>query len=228
MFRRIVCCLSLTLVLTGLPAQEIVDRKLTSFSEIVVSDRISVRLVKSTTESASIKVQGVQPSSVKTEVTDNTLMIQMHGEPFNKRKVIITLNYMNIKAITVNGGAEVSTIGLLKTDTLTVDLKSGGMLYLDADIGYLKGIIAESALLNAEGYANEQNILVVTSGTLSAFELESEKIKVRASSGGKAKIFVENELDAEASSNGFISFKGNPSVINRKVNSGGTISVYEP
>jgi hypothetical protein len=51
---------------------------------------------------------------------------------------------------------------------------------------------------------------------------------VKASSGGKAKINVENELDAEASSKGFISYKGKPVKINRIVSSGGTISVYEP
>jgi len=228
MFKEIAICLSLTLFPTKLNAQESVDRELPSFSRISVSDKILVRLTRSASESASIKTQGIPASSVQTEVTGNTLTIQIHGEPFTRKKVMVTLNYININTISVNGGAEVSTANLFKADTLTIDLKSGGMLYLDADIEYLTGKIIEGAILNAEGYTTEQNIVVATYGTLSAFELESEKIKVRASSGGKAKIFVESELDAEVSSNGFISYKGNPSIINRKVNSGGIITVYEP
>lgn len=228
MLREIAICLAFTLFTANIQAQESVNRELPSFSKISVSDKILVRLARSASESVIIKTQGVPASSVQTEVKGNTLTIQVHGEPFTKKKVMLTLNYVSIDAISVSGGAEVSTVNLFKADTLTVDLKSGGMLYLDADIDYLTGKITEGAILNAEGYATEQDIIVATYGTLSAFELESEKINIRSSSGGKAKVFVESELDAEVSSNGFISYKGNPSAVNRKVNSGGTITVYEP
>jgi hypothetical protein len=228
MFRNILLYTSLTFLFATLPAQESVIRNLNPFSNLEVSDRVIVRLVQDIKESANIKVQGINASSVKTDVMGNTLTISVYGEPFTKKKVIVTLNYVKINTITVNGGADVSTVSLFKADSLTVDLKSGGMLYLDADIGYLTGKVIEGAILNAEGYAIEQNIVVATSGTLSAFNLESEIIKVKASSGGKAKINVEKVLDAEAISKGFVSYKGNPSKINRIVNSGGTISVYEP
>jgi hypothetical protein len=228
MVRKFFFFLFSVLFLSALCAQEPENRPLGSFTRLIVGDKIIVRLVKSDLESALIQTQGINSSAVKTEIAGNTLDISIYGEPFTKKKVMITLHYSRIISIAVNGGAEVNTSSLLKTDTLFVDLKSGGMLFLDADIGYLSGKVIEGALLNAEGYATEQNIVVATSGTLSAFDLESEKIKVKASSGGKAKINVENELDAEASSKGFISYKGKPVKINRIVSSGGTISVYEP
>lgn len=228
MFRKIFIIISSVFFLTALCAQESPKRDLNSFSKLVVGDRIIVRLVKAEKESATIQTQGIDASSVKTEISGNTLNIRIYGEPFTKKKVMITLNYVRLTSITVNGGAEVNTSSLFKTDTLFIDLKSGGMLYLDADIEYLSGKIIEGAILTAVGYATEQDIVVATSGTLSAFDLESEKVMVKASSGGKAKINVETELDAEASSKGFISYKGKPSKINRIMNSGGTISVYEP
>jgi hypothetical protein len=228
MFRKIFIILSSVFCLTPLYAQEPITRDLSSFSKLTVGDRIIVRLVKSSKESALIQAQGIDASAVKTEVSGNALDISIYGKPFTKKKVTITLNYVKLTSIMVNGGAEVSTSSLFKTDTLFVDLKSGGILYLDADIEYLSSKIIEGAILSAEGYATKQDVVVATSGTLSAFELESEIIKVKASSGGKAKINVETELDAEASSNGFISYKGSPSKINRIVNAGGTISVYVP
>jgi hypothetical protein len=228
MCRKIFIIITYVFFLTTLCAQESTQRILNSFSKLVVGDRIIVRLVKAESESASIQTQGIDASAVKMEISGNTLNIRIFGKPFTKKKVMITLNYTKLTSIIVNGGADVTTSSLFKTDTLFVDLKSGGMLYLDADIGYLYGKVIEGAILNAEGYAVEQDIMVATSGTLSAFNLESEKVTVKASSGGKAKINVEKELDAEASSKGFISYKGNPSKINRIVNSGGTITVYEP
>lgn len=228
MFKRLLIILSSVFFLSALSAQESTTRDLNSFSKLIVGDKIIVRLVKSEKESAVIQTQGVSASSVKTEISDNTLDIRMQGEPFAKKKVTITLNYVLLKSISVNGGADVSTTSLLKSDTLFIDLKSGGMLLLDADIKYLTGKIAEGAILDAEGYAIRQDIVVTTSATLSAFGLESEIIKVKAVTGGKAKINVETELDAEASSKGYISYKGNPAKINRIMNSGGTITVYEP
>jgi len=211
-----------------LPAQTNIDRNLEAFGKIVVENKILVRLVKSDHESAQIKVQGIDADAVKTVVSGGTLNISVYGEPFTRKKIMVTLEYININSIVAFNGAEVSTTSLVKADTLHVDLKSGAMLYLDADIGYLSSKIIEGALLNAEGYATIQEATVATSGTLSAFDLESDMIKIKATTGGKAKINVEKELDAEAGSKGFISYKGNPLKINRNANSGGSIVVYEP
>jgi len=228
MYKTLILSLAFLSVTHAISAQTSADRKLEAFRKIVVGDKVIVQLVKADQESAQIKVQGIDATAVRTEVSDNTLNISVVGEPFTRKKVIVTLNYVDINSIAVNNGAEVSTSSLFKTDTLNVDLKSGGMLYLDADIGCLISKITEGALLNAEGYATVQEATVSTTGTLSAFELESDRITVKATTGGKAKIFVEEELDAEASTKGFISYKGNPSKIKRTANSGATIVIYEP
>ena len=209
-------------------SQTVNERKLEPFNKVVAGDKIIVQLLKSDHESAVIKVQGIDASKVKTEVSGGTLTLSIYGEPFTKKKVMVTVNYKNINSIVVNNGSEVSTGNLLKADTLTADLKSGGVLYLDADIGCLIAKIAEGGLLSAEGYATSQDVTVTTLSTLSAFELESDKIKIKAVSGGKAKINVEEELDAEASSNGYITYKGNPAKLKQTANSGGSIVVYKP
>jgi hypothetical protein len=215
-------------VFFSLLAQESAERKINTFTKLVVTDRINVRLVKADTESVFIKAQGIKASSVQTEVIDQVLTVRIYGEPFTKKKVTVILNYNNIKSITVNGGADVSTTTPFKADTLNVELTSGGMLYLNADISFLTGKINEGALLTAEGRVNHQDLTVSTSATLSAFNLISEIATIKASLGGKVKINVVKELHAEASSNAFISYKGNPIINNSKVTSGGTITAYKP
>jgi hypothetical protein len=225
---RIITGILLGLSVLGLNAQSPVKRDLQPFSKLVVGDKIIVRLVKAEKESAQIQVQGIDESAVKTEITGDELEISVYGEPFTRKKIMVTLNFVHLTSITVTGGADVTTTSLLKTDQLRVDLKSGGMLYLDADIGTLSGKLVEGALLTAEGYATNMDLTVSTTATLSAYDLECETVTLKATSGGKAKINVETVLNAEAISKGFISYKGNPSKINRNVVSGGTISIYEP
>jgi hypothetical protein len=228
MFRKMLLLLvSLLLTYTAF-TQEPVNRELTPFSKLVVGDRIIVRLVKSDKESATIQAQGINASAVKTDISGNILNISIYGEPFTKKKVLVTLHFVKLSDIEVNNGADVSTASLFKSDSLHVELKSGGILYLDADVEHLSGRIAEGSILSAEGYATRLDMVVSTTATLSAFDLESEVAKIKAIAGGKAKINVESELDAEVGSKGFISYKGKPGKINRIVNSGGSITEYQP
>lgn len=217
--------LGLSSVILAQPDQE---RKLDPFKKIVVGDRIIARLVKSDHESAQVRVQGIEPDAVRTRVSNGTLDLSVYGEPFTRKKVMVTVYFISLNSISVNNGAEVSTGSLFKADTLYVDLKSGGMLYLDADIGCLISKIIEGGLLQAEGYATVQESTVASTGTLSAYDLESDRIIIKVITGGKAKINVEEELDAEANSKGYISYKGTPAKLNRTTNSGGSIVVYEP
>jgi len=228
MYKKLFILLSITFLFNNLYSQEPVKRDLGSFTKLEVGEKIIVRLIKAEKESALISAQGIDPSAVKTDISDNTLKISIYGESFTKKKVIVTLNYRKLTSIIVTGSADVTNNALLKTDSLYVDLKSGGMMNLDLDVKLLQGRIQEGATYTASGYADALDMIVATSGTLSAFELESENAKVKATSGGKAKINVENELNAEVASKGYISYKGNPKKVNKLVNSGGILTPYQP
>jgi hypothetical protein len=228
MFKPCFFAIPALLVSLAISGQTLNERKLEPFNKVIAGDKIIVQLLKSDHESAQIKVQGIDASKVKTDVSGGTLTLSIYGESFTKKKVMVTVNYKVISSITVNNGSEVSTGNLFKADTLKVDIKSGGVLYLDADLGCLIAKVIEGGLLSAEGYATSQDVTVASLATLSAFDLESDKIKIKAITGGKAKINVEEELDAEASSNGYITYKGNPAKLKRTANSGGSIVVNKP
>ncbi len=198
------------------PAQESSARLIAPFNRLVVADRMTVQLSRADRESATVSAEGIDPSGIQTIVENNTLKIMFSETTFAKKKVMVNLSFREIREMEIHNGAEVITGSLFKADSLTVTLKSGGMLYLDADIQYLKSTVTEGGLLTAEGYATQHDITVATYATVSAFDLESEIINVKASSGGKAKINAESELNAKTSSGGFVSYKGDPAVKNLK------------
>src|SRR5512145_122118 len=82
-------------------AQNPVKRDVEPFSKLKVEDRIIVRIVKAEKESALIQVQGIEESAVKTENEGTTLKISIYGEPFTKKKVMVTLNYVTLTDIEV-------------------------------------------------------------------------------------------------------------------------------
>ena len=208
-------------------SQESEVRLLEPFNKINVEDKILVQLIKADEESLEVKARGIDVQRVKSTITDNTLKLYIEVPPYKYGKVNIILKFRQLNEIMASGVAEVSSVSLLKMDTLLVNLRSGGKAYLDLDIQHLESRIAEGALLSAEGYAVSQNAYITTSGTLSAFNLESDIVNVRAVSTGKAKIYVDREFTGLASTKGYIGYKGEPVKIDKKVYTGGEIVKFE-
>jgi len=198
-------------------AQKDETRSLAPFTKIDISDKVLVQLVKAEEESMEIKAQRTEAARVLTDVTDNTLKIRIEVPPQNYGKVNIILKYRQIDEIKVSNMAEVSSASLINTDTLHVNLKSGGKAYLDLDIKHLDSRITEGAVLSAEGYAVSQTAFVATSGALSVFNLESDIVEVKAVTGGIAKVYADKSLVADSQTGGYISYKGDPAeaIINR-------------
>ncbi len=208
--------------------QDAATRDLDHFTGILVKNGILVQLVKAEKEHAEIKVQEIEVSDVITEISDGLLVIRYHAPGFAKPKVMVKLYYRELVSIMGSGQSEVSTVSLMKQDSLTVDLETGAKVYLDLDVKYLKSSVTEGAVISAEGYAVKQDAFAATGATLSLFDLESDEIKVKVTTNGKAKLNVEKTLTAEASTGSYISYKGNPEVKNFKTSIGGKIEQYKP
>jgi hypothetical protein len=207
--------------------QDTVNRELPAFNALQVSTKIILQLHRADRESVTIRAEGIDPQQIQTTVENNILKIGLAGTASGKHKVIVDLNYKEIREMDIRSDADVITASLFKADSLSVILKFGGSLYLDADLVYLKSHVTGGGLLTAEGYATRQDIYVSSRSTVSAFKLESEIIRIEASSGGKAKISVDSELDAKATTGSYISYKGNPAKKNITASPGSEVVVYE-
>jgi len=204
-------------------SQDTINRELAPFTTLQVTDNITLQLIRAEKESVTIRADGFDPQQVQTTVENNTLKIGLAGTIYGKQKAMVNLYFKEIREIDIRNNADVITTSLFKADSLTVTLKLGGSLYLDADLKYLKSNVTGGGLLTAEGYAVWQDIFVSSRSTVSAFELESEIIHIEATSGGKAKISVDSELDAKATTGSYISYKGNPAKKNINASPGAEV-----
>ncbi|MBN2350387.1 MAG: DUF2807 domain-containing protein [Bacteroidales bacterium] len=208
-------------------AQKTKEIKLNPFHSISVTDNVMVQLIKGTEESIKLSFESIEADKISTTVINGILSIKLQSPVLKDVKVRATLTYKNIKNLAVSSLAEVSADKLFQADSLFLNLKSGGKIYISLDVKYLTASITENALVSADGYADVQNISVTTSGTFSGYELEGEKVMVKATTGGKAKINVEKELQASVTTKGYVSYKGNPSKKNLDAKLGGLIEAYK-
>jgi hypothetical protein len=207
-------------------SQDAASRALGHFSAIEVKNGILVQLVKGDKESADIKVQEIQAGDVTTEISGGLLTIRYHATALTKAKVMVKLYYKELLSMSASGQSEISSTSLMKQDSLKVNLESGAKAYLDLDVKFLKSKVSEGAVISANGYAVKQDAYATTGATLSLFDLESDDIVVKVTANGKAKLNVEKNLTADASSGGYISYKGNPAAKNIKTSIGGKIEPY--
>lgn len=191
-------------------SQDTLNRELPPFTTLQVNDKMTVHLIRAEKELVTIKADGIDPQQIQTTVENNTLIIGFPGIDYKKQKVTVNLYFRVIREMDIRNDADVITTSLFKADSLTVTLKYGGSLYLEADLGYLNSNVTGGGLLTAEGYATRHDIFVSSRSTVSAFDLESEVIHIEATSGGKAKLSVESELDAKATTGSYISYRGDP------------------
>lgn len=206
--------------LSGFPQKNEV-RDIGDFYKLEVRNGILVQLVKSDKPSVKISTDA-NLSDITTEVKDGKLIIKS----IEKSNTSVEVFYTTITEIEGYNKSEISNSSLIKQDSLSVILETGANAYFDLDVKHLTSKITEGAVLTARGYAVTQDAYATTGATLSLFELESENVKVKATGNGKAKVYAENSLIAEASSRGYISYKGNPKTQDTKTNLGGKIEEY--
>ncbi|MBN1117091.1 MAG: DUF2807 domain-containing protein [Bacteroidales bacterium] len=155
-------------------------------------------------------------------LTDSILRIRKKAGVDYKGDPKIRIIYIDLQSIKGFGKADIDTRNLVRVDSLNVSLKSGALLFANLDIDYLEADVSEGCVLTAKGYADEQNLTANIKGTISAFELEGKNAKVKATSGGIIKINITENLEANASTGGYINYKGSP-ILDEKTSLGGKV-----
>ena len=74
--------------------------------------------------------------------------------------------------------------------------------------------------------ANIQEAKAATGGTLSAYQLDSEKTIIKANTGGSAKVIALDSIDASANTGGSIAYKGNPKKVRTKDGLSGSVKGF--
>jgi hypothetical protein len=122
----------------------------------------------------------------------------------------------------VSGSGDLELKG--KCRSFESSVSGSGSVKLDAAIAELADFgVSGSGKIYASGSSDRVKTSISGSGKVLAANLVTNRCEVRISGSGDVEINVKNELDANISGSGSISYKGNPSKVNSHASGSGSV-----
>jgi hypothetical protein len=180
------------------------------------TDRITVWITLPTLEGLSVSGSGNLSGEGKFKVENLKLNVSGSGS----LKIAATAEGEVEADVSGSGRLEVS--GNCKT--FTSDVSGSGRVVMDmnvyerADLG-----ISGSGKIEGAGSAGLVQANISGSGQVMALNLETNKCDVKISGSGDVEISVKNELDANISGSGTVSYRGNPDKVNSNSSGSGKV-----
>lgn len=200
-----------------------------AFTEVSVATGVELHLTQGNETSLSVSVSDAKYADrFKTEVVNGVLKIYYDSKNLNwkdekGRKLKAYLSVKTLEKLTASSGANVVVENTLTVNTFRMKLSSGSTFKGDVKTNDLDIEQSSGSLVNISGNAGNLKVDVSSGSGFKGYDLTSENCKAKASSGAGIKISINKELDASASSGGDIKYKGNASITNLNVSSGGSV-----
>jgi putative autotransporter adhesin-like protein len=136
----------------------------------------------------------------------------------------ITVYAPTLKNVSITGTGEFYTNDTLLSESFTVEVSGVGKIDINVIVKKLNVFISGAGKIIVSGECDELHTEISGAGKLMAGELEVQRAEIDISGAGKAVVDVKEELNANISGSGEISYISTPKIINRKITGDGNIT----
>ena len=206
-------------------------RSIESFDQIQFKDFGQLILTQGDQETLTIEADEELLPELITEVHNGKLILGIENDWFSRlgkvissvfssreHKVIYTLTYVNLRAISICGQCHLEC-DRLESDNFKLSVSGlGNVNFGHLDVNALKVNISGRGEFSASGRADQQEVHISGSGEYQAPNLASQSLRVVISGQGNATVRVEENLDITISGLGQVNYYGQPKI--RQVISG--------
>ncbi|WP_304198432.1 head GIN domain-containing protein [Flavobacterium alvei] len=196
--------------------------KLDDFDEIKVFDQLNVTLVPSTEN--KVEITGKNESSFETVNKNGVLKLRMKlAKILSGDGTKVTLYFKNIKSIDANEGSIVSCAAVFKQTTIDLSSQEAAKIEVDLDVDNASIKISSGGIVSLTGKAVTQKAIINSGGLFYAKDLVTSQTSVSVSAGGSADVNATTLVNAKVNAGGSISIYGKPKEIKQETFAGGTI-----
>ena len=200
-----------------LPFDMIAQYQLDPFDQIRVTGNIEVFVQQGKSESIRIEAQGIDEDEVSVKVKSGTLRLKLVKSLFYKNvKVKAYVTYRQLRGLRASAGATIEANGVIEGDKVELRAGSGSWILADLKTNTIEATATEGGILKLKGTSATQNTSVATGGQCDCEKLETQRAYVKANTGGQAKVYVSEFLEASANTGGGVKYAGNPRSIETK------------
>ena len=199
------------------------QRSLDAFDQVRATGNIEVFVQQGESESIRIEAQGIDKEDVSVKVKSGTLRLKLVKSLFYKNvKVKAYVTYRQLRGLRASAGATIEANGVIEGDKVELRAGSGSWILADLKTNTVEATATEGGILKLRGTSATQKTSVATGGQCDCEKLETQRAYVKANTGGQAKVFVSEFLEASANTGGGVKYAGNPrSIETKELMSGG-------
>ena len=197
--------------------------KLTDFDELKVFDQLNVTLVQS--DENKVEISGKNESSFEAVNKNGVLKLRMKlTKMLSGEDTKVTLYFKNIKSIDANEGSIVSSKHIFKQTTIDLSSQEGAKIDVELDVENTSIKIYSGGIISLWGKAVTQKTMITSGGIFYGKDLVTSQTSVSISAGGSADVNATTLVNAKVNAGGSISIYGKPKEIKQETFAGGIIT----
>ncbi len=197
--------------------------KLDDFDELKVFDQLNVTLIPSNEN--KVEISGKNESSFEAVNKNGVLKLRMKlTKLLSGDGTKVTLYFKNIKSIDANEGSIVNCAAVFKQTTMSLASQEGAMIEVSLDVENASIKIYSGGIINLFGKAVTQKAIINSGGIFNAKDFITSQTSVSISAGGSAEVNATTLVNAKVNAGGSIVIYGKPKEIKQETFAGGTIT----
>jgi len=200
------------------------SRQISDFKSIEASNGLHVLITFGEPVSLEVEADENLHEIIRTEVSSGVLRVYTDRNIRNATSKNIRITVPSIEEFEVLSAANIKCENVLKVDRLDISVSSAAELRLETEAKKVSINASSSGSMELRGEADEIDIDVSSAGSVDADKLLAKYCRVSASSAGNTRVWVSEQLDAQASSAGTIQYKGDPAGKKIDTSSAGSVS----
>jgi phage shock protein PspC (stress-responsive transcriptional regulator) len=140
----------------------------------------------------------------------------------NRNPVLVTVTLPRLQRLQLSAACQADASGFRDED-LHVSASSAASARLNVNVPHLEIDLSSAAHADLSGTANELSVDGSGASSLEALGLRAKKASLDLSSGSEAKVHATDELNVDLSSGSQVKYAGNPTRIDKDLNSGSSL-----
>jgi hypothetical protein len=195
-----------------------------NFTGIKVSSGIDLYISQGSKNQITVEADENLHDIIMTEVENGVLKIYSEKNIWRAkaRKVYVTIT--NLESLKATSGSDVYGEEVIKTNKISISATSGADIRISVNAVSVETSATSGSDIKITGTTTNHTSSATSGSSIDAYELESENVLAKATSGANINIYATDKLEAKATSGGDIDFRGNPKNISKKSSSGGSVS----
>jgi hypothetical protein len=199
------------------------SRPLREFNVVKVSNDIKAELVKGEENKVDITASGIDVGKVETSVVGNALEVRLARGNYRNHSVKVVVTYVDIQGIEATSSAQV--LAKSKIEALEAYLSTSNNAYLEANVeaDKLNLEAATNSRIFVKGNVEQLEANAYTNAEIDGMNLVANKVNVLGNTTASISFTATSSINGSLATAAKIVYDGNPTEINVKTGTGGSI-----